>query len=1065
MSCYVIFYENGAKMMRPVLTAAEYRNLRNSNYQKRLVAGIRKGDAKQKMRLLQMNYSCMPGNAAAGNAAAGNAAAGNAAAGNAAAGNTAAGNAAAGNAPSGNATTPSLQKAPLKGCKSPSMSVGMDVDFDPSAPDYEEMMEKAPEMVLSKKDELGLLMLERSARKGYHLVFRRHFMDGLAEGKILENQEINLKWASELLGVKFDEAAKDITRVFFSTTASEEDLLFLDDALFEQTAPNIENLAASGSSTNGSSTNGSSTNGSSTNGSSTNGSSANGSSTNGSSTSGSSTNGSSTNGSSTNGSSASRSSTNGSSTNGSSASGSSTSGSSTSGSSTSGSPASGSSASGSSTSGSSASGSSASGSSTNGSSTNGSSTNGSSASGSSANGSSTNGSSTSGSSTNGSSASGSSTSGSSTSGSSTNGSSASGSSTSGSSTSGSSASGSSTNGSSASGSSTSGSTTNGSAANGSSTSRSAAGKENPSNSAEASQKSADAQQASNAQNPADAQQASNTQQASNAQNPANASNISPLYNGIPYSEIISKYWELYNFGKLPTMGDRNVKTFELAVTLRAICNYSLPQLEAVIPRYDNFPEQEWRTTLESALKEPRKGMPYRLRQVLLAIQSDSKIAATGGSRDVPPAMPQKLPKLLKLLSSKVPQMYKPAVCEAIFPALAIHLHGVKFRYWDNVDHEPTFMNVLIAPMSVGKGAIKKPIDFILADIKEADKPNRLREAEWKRKNPSGKTKAKDPRPNDICIQILIDNLTDAVFNQRVVDAHENGHRFVYTRVDEVEQLKKVTSRGTVDEVSILIRKAFDNAEHGQERVGADSITGIAPLRWNFNASTTIPNAHRFFLKSVNDGTLSRLNLSTIIKPRLEDAQENNQASSQQCPDDSLPIFGIYDDKFAQDLKPYLDRLSSASGLIECPQALKLAKELTRENDKRASLYESEAYRILSYRANVIAYLKAMVLYVAQGYHWSEDIAEYVRWSEQMDLWCKMRFFGTQLEEEILQEVKQINASPQNLLSTLPDEFTYEQFLRHRQQQGKCGDGKNTLRTWKHRGYVVYDEITKTWHKK
>ena len=852
MSCYVIFYENGAKMMRPVLTAAEYRNLRNSNYQKRLVAGIRKGDAKQKMRLLQMNYSCMPSNAAAGNVAAGNA-------------------------------------APLKGCKSPSMSVGMDVDFDPSAPDYEKMMEKAPEMVLSKKDELGLLMLERSARKGYHLVFRRHFMDGLAEGKILENQEINLKWASELLGVKFDEAAKDITRVFFSTTASEEDLLFLDDALFEQTAPNVENLAASGSSTNGSST------------------------------------------------------------------------------------------------------------------------------------------------------------------------------------------------------------------NGSSTSRSTAGKENPSNSAEASQKSADAQQASNAQNPANAQQAStqqapnaqnpanaqqastqqasnaqnpanaqqasNTHQAPNAQNPANASNISSLYNGIPYSEIISKYWELYNFGKLPTMGDRNVKTFELAVTLRAICNYSLPQLEAVIPRYDNFPEQEWRTTLESALKEPRKGMPYRLRQVLLAIQSDSKIAATGGSRDVPPAMPQKLPKLLKLLSSKVPQMYKPAVCEAIFPALAIHLHGVKFRYWDNVDHEPTFMNVLIAPMSVGKGAIKKPIDFILADIKEADKPNRLREAEWKRKNPSGKTKAKDPRPNDICIQILIDNLTDAVFNQRVVDAHENGQRFVYTRVDEVEQLKKVTSRGTVDEVSILIRKAFDNAEHGQERVGADSITGIAPLRWNFNASTTIPNAHRFFLKSVNDGTLSRLNLSTIIKPRLEDAQENSQASSQQSPDDSLPIFGIYDDKFAQDLKPYLDRLSSASGLIECPQALKLAKELTRENDKRASLYESEAYRILSYRANVIAYLKAMVLYVAQGYHWSEDIAEYVRWSEQMDLWCKMRFFGTQLEEEILQEVKQINASPQNLLSTLPDEFTYEQFLRHRQQQGKCGDGKNTLRTWKHRGYVVYDEITKTWHKK
>ena len=899
MSCYVIFYENGAKMMRPVLTAAEYRNLRNSNYQKRLVAGIRKGDAKQKMRLLQMNYSCM-------------------------------------------ATPPSLQKAPLKGCKSPSMSVGMDVDFDPSAPDYEEMMEKAPEMVLSKKDELGLLMLERSARKGYHLVFRRHFMDGLAEGKILENQEINLKWASELLGVKFDEAAKDITRVFFSTTASEEDLLFLDDALFEQTAPNIENLAASGNSASGSSTNGSAANGSSTSRSAAG-----------------KENPSNSAEASQKSADAQQASNAQNPANAQQAS--------TQQASNAQNPA---------------------------------------------------------------------------------------------------------DAQQASNAQNPADAQQASNAQNPANAQQASNAQNPANAQQASNaqnpanaQQASTQQASNAQNSADAQQTSNTQQASNAQNPANASNISSLYNGIPYSEIISKYWELYNFGKLPTMGDRNVKTFELAVTLRAICNYSLPQLEAVIPRYDNFPEQEWRTTLESALKEPRKGMPYRLRQVLLAIQSDSKIAATGGSRDVPPAMPQKLPKLLKLLSSKVPQMYKPAVCEAIFPALAIHLHGVKFRYWDNVDHEPTFMNVLIAPMSVGKGAIKKPIDFILADIKEADKPNRLREAEWKRKNPSGKTKAKDPRPNDICIQILIDNLTDAVFNQRVVDAHENGQRFVYTRVDEVEQLKKVTSRGTVDEVSILIRKAFDNAEHGQERVGADSITGIAPLRWNFNASTTIPNAHRFFLKSVNDGTLSRLNLSTIIKPRLEDAQENSQASSQQSPDDSLPIFGIYDDKFAQDLKPYLDRLSSASGLIECPQALKLAKELTRENDKRASLYESEAYRILSYRANVIAYLKAMVLYVAQGYHWSEDIAEYVRWSEQMDLWCKMRFFGTQLEEEILQEVKQINASPQNLLSTLPDEFTYEQFLRHRQQQGKCGDGKNTLRTWKHRGYVVYDEITKTWHKK
>ena len=763
MSCYVIFYEKGAKRMRPVLTAAEYRNLRNGSRQKALVEAIRKGDSSMKHRLMQMNYSCIPS-----------------------------------------------ADMKLKGCKTPSMTVGMDVDFDTSAPDYEQKMLSAPQRVLEKKDELGLLMLERSARKGYHIVFRRHFLDGIEEGNILENQEKNLRWASDLLGVKFDEGAKDITRVFFSTTANEEDLLFLSDDLFLQS-----------------------------------------------------------------------------------------------------------------------------------------------------------------------------------------------------------------------------SATEGSV---SSTERQNSPCESASVSTEQAKSPCEEVGDSSSGN-------------ENIEKDSSPKELS--YNGIPFEKIVMKYLELFNDGKFPAEGDRNVKTFELAVTLRSICDYSQEKLERVIPRFDHFPEEEWRRTIESALKEPRKGMPYRLRQILTALRQDNRMAVTGGTHETPPAMPQRLPKLLQLLTSKVPQMYKAAVCEGVFPALGIHLHGVKFRYWDNVEHEPTFMNVLIAPMSVGKGAIKKPIDFILADIKEADKPNRLREAEWKRKNPSGKTKAKDPRPTDICIQILIDNLTDAVFNQRVVDAHENGKRFVYTRVDEVEQLKKVTSRGTVDEVSILIRKAFDNAEHGQERVGADSITGIAPLRWNFNASTTIPNAHRFFMKSVNDGTLSRLNLSTIVKPSS---------------DTTLPIFGIYDEKFAEELQPYIYRLNSASGLIECPQALKLAKELTQENDRRATLYESDAYRILSYRANVIAYLKAMVLYVANGYKWTKEIADYVRWSEQMDLWCKMRFFGSQLEEEILAEEQQVNASPQNLLALLPEEFTYEQFVRIRQQQGKRGDGKGTLRVWKYRGYVDYDEVTNTWRK-
>ena len=764
-------------MMRPVLTATEYRNLRQTNRQQSMVTRIRQGDDKLKHRLLQMNYSCIP------------------------------------------------ESGLLKGCKTPSNSVGMDVDLDPSDPDYDRKMAEIPARVLAKQEELGLLMLERSARKGYHLVFRRRFTEGLSEGHILENQVMNLRWASELLGVKFDSGAKDITRVFFSTTADQSDLLFLSDELFDNTpCPATAAVSAAGSAPT-----------------------------------------------------------------------------------------------------------------------------------------------------------------------------------------------------------------------------------LPAVSAK--------QPVSGELSVQDEHSASAERQVSAGRSVAAEPAVNDLkYMGIPFRAIIQRYFDLFNEGRLPQEGDRNVKTFELAMLLRPICDYAQAKLEAVIPRYDGFPEEEWRRTIESALKEPRKGMPYRLRQVLNALRQESKIAATGGTIETPPLMPEKLPHLLDLLSSKVPAMYKPAVCEGVFPALGTHLHGVKFCYWDNVEHEATFMHVLIASMSIGKGSIKKPIDYILADIKQRDKPNRLREAEWKRQNPAGKTKAKDPRPSDICIQILIDNLTDAVFNQRVVDAHENGGRFIYTRVDEVEQLRKVTSRGTIDEVSILIRKAFDNAEHGQERVGADSVTGIAPLRWNFNASTTIPNAHRFFQKAVNDGTLSRLYLSTILKPRSDSAHGSSGEEVE------LPIFGVYDDQFAQSLKPYIERLSAANGLIECPQALSLAKELTIENDKRASLYESEAYRVLSYRANVIAYLKGMVLYVAEGYKWSQEIEDYVRWSEQMDLWCKMRFFGRQLEEEIKAEEQQINASPKNLLSLLPSEFTYEDFLQMRQQQGRTGDGRNTLRTWKSRGYIEFDEITQSWHK-
>ena len=753
MSVHYIYKGNGgAKFMRPVLTREEYLKLRNGGFQKENVARIRQGDGALKASLVQMNYSCLPN-----------------------------------------------EDGSLKGSKRMSTTVGMDIDFvapKELSPEEQqawlsERMTQVPELVLSKKDELGLQMLERSATKGYHLVFSR---------RPELSQEENLKWASELLGVKFDAQAKDITRVFFTTTEAE--LLFLDDAIFETTEAVLTNTNLTNL------------------------------------------------------------------------------------------------------------------------------------------------------------------------------------------------------------------TNNEALKNSCNLCNSCSNKKEPTCSF-----------------PSD-------------------------YNGIPFADIIAKYWELFNGGKEPVEGDRNALTFELAVTIRSICGYSLERLMQVIPNYWAKPDgtctqedlTEYRQTLENALnKKPREGMSYRLKQVLGALKSQQGVKACGGTMTTPPPMPKKLPPLIKLLTKNVPLFYKPAVANAVFPGLGAHLHGVKFRYWDNVEHEATFMNVLIGRQSIGKGTIKKPIEYIMEDIKQRDQPNRQREAEWKQKNPGAKQK-KDPRPTDICIQMLIDNLTDAVFNQRIVDANNNGQRFIYTIVDEIEGLKKVTSKGTVDEVGLLIRKAFDNSDAGQERVGADSVSGIAPLRWNFNASTTPPNAKKFFFKMVNDGTVGRLDISTIIKTDDDD--------------DTAPIQGIYDHTFAQELKPYIDRLEAANGLIECSQSKKLSLEMKQENKDAAKLYESEAYRVFSYRANVIAWLKGMVLYVAHGYKWSKEIADFVRWTQQYNLWCKMLYFGQQLEKELREEVEiQRQSGPQNLLELLPDEFTKDQYRQMRQQQGKSGSGDGTLRSWQSRGHIVYDEVS------
>ena len=311
------------------------------------------------------------------------------------------------------------------------------------------------------------------------------------------------------------------------------------------------------------------------------------------------------------------------------------------------------------------------------------------------------------------------------------------------------------------------------------------------------------------------------------------------------------------------------------------------------------------------------------------------------------------------------------------------------------------------------------------------------------KNPSAKQK-KDPRPSDICIQVLIDNLTDAVFNQRVYDADKNGERFLYTSVDELDTLKNITSRGTASEVSILIRKAFDNSKHGQERVGADSVTGIAPLRFNFNASTTPRNLQKFFCREMTTGTITRLSLSTIIKPA----------------DAKRPVFKEYDSAYKEEVRKLTQRLSSLSGEIPCPKCNEFAEQLCDENEKLAALYGSDSYLTLSYRSTVIAWLKGMMLYVMNGEKWTKEIQDYMEWSLRYDLWVKMNIIGKMLDEAQNEEVNATSRrGPANMLMLLKDEFKIEDLIMVRKRLGKSVEitqVRNQLQQWRLRKLIDFD---------
>ena len=761
MSCFYIQYVQGQKILRPVRSKEEYLKLRDSDRQKWLVSEIRRGlkdgsmskeeIAKLKRQLLQFNYSCIPG-----------------------------------------------EDGHLKGVKTPSMTFGMDIDFDTEDPDYEKKMAEVPQRVMEKKDEIKPKMLERSPGKGYHLVCMRTILDGIAEGRILENQEMNLKRVSEILQIPFDQNARDCTRIFYATTASEEDLIFLDEGLFEAEKAECISVAKH--------------------------------------------------------------------------------------------PETG---------------------------------------------------------------------------------------------------------------------------------------------------------------------------ITNKPEPA-ASDLS--YQGIAYSAIIKKYWDMFYDGKEPCMGDRNVRTFEICMLLRSICDYSQEILEAVIPRYDGFPVDEWRRTIDSALKEPRKGMPYKLKQVLDALRQEKKLQlmangkTTGGTvtningqLSVMPERPKRMPKFLNLVSSKVDPYYKAMVEESIWPGVCAHLHGVKFWYIDGVDCEANISSPLIGKQSSGKGLVNKPIEYVLADITERDKENVQREEQWRERNKGkGASKDRQNRPKDIVIQRLDQDLTPAALAQSLIDGERNGKKRIITKVDEIEFLSDIGD-GDKRKVSLLVRYAFDSGSWGQRRVGLDSVNGSYTVRWVWNASSTSSRAKAFINRDwVANGSLSRLNVNTIIKP------EGNQ---------NIKKVEAYDDKYAEELKVYIDRLNAASGDIRCKQADALAYKLLEEHNEIADLCESEGYRVFSYRAVKIGWLKACLLYIMNDYKWDKSIAEYVAYSVRRDLWAKFLYFGDEIEAEFAEEKNVSRSTPKNMLTMLPDEFTFEDYLNVRQSLGKQGDGRGTIRIWVHRGYIVLDDTTKRYVKK
>ena len=403
----------------------------------------------------------------------------------------------------------------------------------------------------------------------------------------------------------------------------------------------------------------------------------------------------------------------------------------------------------------------------------------------------------------------------------------------------------------------------------------------------------------------------------------------------------------------------------------------------------------------------------------------------------PPPMPKKLPKLVELLISKTPEIYQPAVACAIFPPLATHLWQTRFRYIDNVEHEATLSSVLLAGTGAGKSCVQKPIDFIMEDIRKRDQENLKREKEWKDEMMrKGANKDKRKRPENLIIQEIDADMTNPAFVMRTAEAKEH---FLYTSLNEIDQFDAL--KGIGNQQFRIMCLAFDpDNQYGQTRVGTQSVTERVTIRFNWNASTTIDKGQRYFSKVLTDGPLSRINFSTI--PERDIGED-------------IPVYGTYDDEFRKALKPYIENLCMATGLVECEEAYRLAEVLKNENAEFSRTSQNRIFENFSFRANVIAYLKACVLYVANGYRWEPEMDDFIRWSERYDLYCKMRFFGDMIAKEASTAEKSSKRGPENILQLLPDVFTEPQLEAIRLEHGLKAQGcKNVIKQWIYRKYIV-----------